>query len=75
MIRYANKGGNSGIYAYEIQDDGIIVQFSSNAKYLYNYSSAGASKIEEMKRLATKGKGLNSYIMENVKKVFASKLS
>ena len=51
MTRYGNQGRDSGISRYEIQDDGIIVEFSSGSKYSYTYASAGASNIEEMKKL------------------------
>ncbi len=75
MTRYGNQGGDSGISAYEIQDDSIIVQFSTGAKYLYTYASAGVSNIEKMKELAAKGEGLNSFITKNARTSYASKLS
>jgi len=75
MTRYSNNGGKSGISEYEINDDGIIIQFSNGAKYLYTYTSAGTSNIEEMKRLALIGEGLNSYIMKYARTSFSSKLS
>lgn len=75
MTRYSNKGADSGISAYEIKDDGIIVQFTSGVKYLYNYVSAGSANIEKMKELALIGEGLNSFIMKNAKTSYASKLS
>ena len=75
MTRYSNKGKDSGISAYEIKDNSIIVQFSTGVKYLYTYSSAGASNIENMKELAIKGEGLNSFIMKYARTAYASKLS
>ena len=75
MTRYSNRDGDSGISAYEIKDDGIIVQFSSGVKYLYNYASAGSINIEKMKKLALVGKGLNSFIMKNARTSYASRLS
>lgn len=75
MTRYGNQGGDSGISAYEIQDDGIIVQFSTGAKYLYTNTSAGTLNIQEMKRLAVKGEGLNSFIMKHARTSYSSKLS
>ena len=74
MTRYSNKGGDSGISAYEILDDGIIVQFSTGSTYLYTYASAGSVKIEKMKVLAIRGEGLNSFIMTNAKTSYQSKL-
>lgn len=74
MVRYKNLGGNSGVSAYEIGAESITVQFSSGAVYLYTYKSAGNSNIEKMKSLAVAGKGLNSFIMRNVRKGYESKL-
>lgn len=74
MELYKNLGGNSGVSAYEIGDESITVQFNSGAVYLYTYKSAGSSNIETMKSLAMAGKGLNSFIMRNVKEGYESKL-
>ncbi len=73
MERYKNLGGNSGVSAYEISDESITVQFSSGAVYLYTYNSAGSSNIKKMKSLAVAGKGLNSFIMRNVRDGYESK--
>lgn len=75
MKKYSNNGGDSGVSAYEIKNDGIIVQFSTGAKYLYTYTSAGTSNIEEMKKLALSGEGLNSYIMKYARTSYSSKLT
>lgn len=73
MEIYANVGGDSGIAKYEIGEDFIKVQFSDGSIYVYTYESAGASNIENMKELAIKGQGLNSYINKNVRKLYAAK--
>lgn len=73
MERYKNRSGDSGIYAYEVADTGITIQFKDGTSYLYTYSSAGEHEIEEMKRLAKAGKGLNGFIMDHVKHKYASK--
>lgn len=67
MERYANRGGNSGVRGYSIGEDYIDVMFSSGALYRYSYRSAGVAKVEEMKRLAVVGQGLNSYIMRHAR--------
>ena len=74
MERYKNLGGDSGVVGYEIGDTFIEVQFSDESVYLYDYQSAGSDNIEEMKRLATAGRGLNSFINRAVRKKYASKL-
>jgi hypothetical protein len=74
MERYKNLGGASGVSAYEVGDDSIKVQFNDGSLYLYNYQSTGSNDIEQMKRLAIAGRGLNSFISRVVKKRYASKL-
>lgn len=68
MQLYKNLGGNSNVRAFDIGGDYIDVQFNGGAVYRYSYRSAGKEKIEEMKKLAVQGCGLNSYIMRNARK-------
>jgi hypothetical protein len=42
--------------------------------YLYTYESAGKRVIEKMKKLATTGKGLSTYISQTVKDNFETQL-
>lgn len=74
MTPYLNLGGNSGVASYEIGEDSITVLFSDHSIYLYTYSSAGRSNIEEMKILARTGVGLNGFINTNVKYDYSKKL-
>lgn len=68
MERYRNYGGGSGVSAYEIGFDYIKVKFSGTARtYTYSYRKAGRSHVEQMKVLALRGSGLNSYINRYVK--------
>jgi len=73
MERYANRGGESGIEGYEIGNDFIKVKFSDGSTYLYTYASAGAQNVEQMKKLAQDGEGLNAFINKNVRKAYARK--
>lgn len=73
MDKYKNLGGNSGITHYEIGNDYIKIQFTSGKIYIYTYNSAGKNNIEIMKKLALKGQGLNSFIMNNVKDLYEDK--
>lgn len=68
MQLYKNQGGNSNIKAFTIGEDYIDVQFNGGSIYRYSYRSAGRDKVEQMKRLAVQGSGLNSYIMRNARK-------
>lgn len=73
MEPYKNLGGNSGVEAYEIGPDFIRVQFSNGSVYRYTYASAGSHNIEQMKELASRGEGLNSFITRNVRNDYAQK--
>lgn len=75
MERYKNLSGNSGVVAYAIVDDGILVQFEDGAIYLYTDQSAGRSRIQEMQALAAAGRGLSSYISRHVREAYAAKLA
>jgi hypothetical protein len=75
MTSYANLSGHSGVVAYEIRDEGIVIQFRKGGKYLYNYDIPGRPEVDEMKHLAVTGRGLATYINKNVGKRFAKKLS
>ena len=75
MERYKNLKGDSGVEFYEIGSDFIIVQFKNDGSYLYNYQIPGSSHVERMKKLATKGKGLSTYISTAVKKKYAEKIN
>lgn len=73
MEPYKNLNGDSGVAGFENGSDYIRVQFKDGSVYLYTYASAGSSNIEEMKRLAVAGRGLNSFINKNVRKRYAKK--
>ena len=70
MEHYGNLSGDSGVYAYEIGSSYIVVQFNTGATYRYSYAKAGNYHVEQMKQLARRGSGLNSYINRNVKYLY-----
>ena len=71
MKKYADFNNISGVDSYEIGNDYIKIKFVSSERiYLYTYASAGIIAIEKMKMLAEKGKGLNTYINQNVKEKY-----
>jgi hypothetical protein len=71
MERYRNSGGDSGVSSYEIGSDYIIVKFTGTFRtYRYSYRKAGHNHVENMKRLAKSGSGLNSYINRYTKKLY-----
>ena len=64
MTKYQNYGGSSNVESYRLGTTFIDVKFFKTQKiYRYSYDSAGKEKVEAMKDLARKGRGLNSYIM------------
>lgn len=74
MTKYTNHSGNSGVVAYELGQDFILVEFVNGGRYRYTSRSAGRRNIEEMKRLAMAGQGLNTYINQNVRELFDRKV-
>lgn len=61
--RYKNINGNSNVNSYEIGPTYISVIFNDARKvYRYSYLRAGRTNVENMKNLAERGYGLNSYI-------------
>lgn len=75
MPVYRDVDGDSGVIFYRYGEDWIEVEFQRGIEryYTYTYASAGVGHIEQTKRLADAGDGLNAYINNNVAKRFASK--
>ena len=73
MHRYRNINGNSGVIAYEYDADSIYVMFFDGFIYKYSYRSAGKKIVEELKRRADLGYGLNGYINRFARNKYESK--
>ena len=71
MQPYFNSTGKSNIDAYEIGDDFIKVSFANGVTYTYDYDSTGEEMVDEMKRLAESGSGLNGFINQYAKESYA----
>jgi hypothetical protein len=68
MRPYLNINGDSNVEEYDPGTDYIDVKFKGAAKvYRYFYISAGQENVEQMKILAQRGTGLNSFIRRNVR--------
>ena len=74
MERYQNLSGNSDVRYFEVGPDSITVQYKDKSVYIYNNASAGAEHIKNMKKLAAAGRGLNTYILLNVREKYKVKL-
>ena len=72
MFIYQNLNCNSNITHYTLGNNYITVifQLGEYKKYTYTYKSAGKSKVEDMKRLAEQGSGLNSFIDSNCQELY-----
>ncbi len=64
MKRYLNLHGDSGILAYESGRDWIKIQWDDGT-YRYAAKKVGADNVKKMKRLATMGQGLNTFINQH----------
>jgi hypothetical protein len=67
---YSNFSGTSGVTAYQIEHEGMLVEFNREKIYRYTYASAGKEAVEKMKLLAQQGQGLSPYISQNVKEKY-----
>jgi hypothetical protein len=65
MKQYSNISGESRIIGYDEGQDYIIIYFENGSEYTYSYDSAGEQNVEEMKKIADGGAGLNSFINQN----------
>jgi hypothetical protein len=75
MQVYRNRSGESGVVAYELRHDGIVVVFRNGMTYLYDYRSTGRAHVDRMKRLAASGRGLSTYISRRVGARYAARLN
>jgi hypothetical protein len=67
MIQYKDLSGNSGVRGYEIKDHSIRVLFKNGKVYEYPASKIGYDNLAKMAELAKAGKGLATFINQNVR--------
>ncbi|MFD0749492.1 hypothetical protein ACFQZS_05015 [Mucilaginibacter calamicampi] len=75
MQRYQSAEKNTGVIAYQIMPDEIIVKFRDGSVYLYTAASTGKKHIAQMQTLAKKGEGLTTYINQHVRENYKEKLA
>lgn len=73
MQPYSNLSGASGVVAYELRRNSVIIQFQDGWKYEYTTRSSGAAAIARMKQLAAAGQGLSTFIAQEVREAYARK--
>lgn len=74
LERYRDVSGDSGILAYGIGPDFVVVEFKSGSAYLYNYAEPGRKHVEAMKQLARAGDHLTTYINQHVRGNYSAQL-
>lgn len=75
MQPYRNLDGHSGIEAFALADDEIIVRFRTGEHRIYGYNraSVGEARLQRMRQLAQQGAGLNRYINSDIGERYAWK--
>jgi hypothetical protein len=74
LTPYRNRNGNSGVAAYALLDDGIVVRFVDGVTYRYGPAQPGRHHIGQMKSLALAGRGLGGYIRRYVREKYEERL-
>lgn len=74
MTAYRNRNGDSGVVAYALLEDALVVRFNDGATYLYGPSRPGRHHVGRMKSLAMAGRGLNTYINRYVREKYQAVL-
>ena len=67
MKPYRGGAGESGVIAYEVGPDWILVRFRRGGTYRYTARHPGPLHVIEMQRLAEAGDGLNTYFSQHVR--------
>jgi len=69
LTRYKDLNGTSNVRSYELRHDGIIVKFKKGEfkHALFNNTETGVHLVENLKFLAERGAGLDTYINNVVK--------
>ncbi len=75
MLRYKSKNEDAGVWAYETGADFIKLRFRDGRTYLYDYNKPGKIAVNKMKKLAATGKGLTTYVNQQVRENYSRKLT
>ena len=74
MPRYKNLSGHSGVVAYETTTDSITLTFTDGGRYVYTSVSVGRAALDRMVALAKAGRGLSTFVSQNVRENYERKL-
>ena len=75
LQRYRSASANSGITDFALMPNGIIVLFRNGSAYLYTDDKPGRYHVRNMHTLAAAGRGLTTYISQNVGSNYAESLT
>lgn len=73
--KYQDLSGGAGIIAFKISGKSITLRFRDGGEYEYDYTIPGKKHVEQMKILAEKGKGLTTYVNQNIRDNYKKKLN
>ncbi len=71
--KYLDLSGDGGIEGFIILKNKIFILFDNDYWYEYDYAKPGKIHVEQMKIFARKGKGLKTYINQNVRDNYKNK--
>ena len=74
MEAYKNLSGESGIRAFKMDQTSCVVYFEDGSAYVYDEISPGAKNLAAIKTLASKGRGLHTFIERFVKENYSLRL-
>lgn len=66
MHPYSHDDHDTGVVAYSYDENSIIVLFKEGWYYLYDSEKPGIERVRNMIECAIQGKGLATYISQNV---------
>ncbi len=72
---YRSASPNSGITDFALLPHGIIVLFRDGSAYLYTDDTPGEEHVRNMRSFALAGRGLTTYINQNVRSRYAESLN
>lgn len=67
MTPYDDHSGHSGVAAYRVVGDALIVLFKQGGLYRYDAEKPGPEAVAQMRVLAKQGIGLATYINRHVR--------
>ena len=74
MTPYRNRSGQSGVSAFQLLDNAIVVRFIDGSTYRYGVERPGRHHVGRMKSLAMAGRGLATYINRYVREKYEERI-